>query len=277
MERSYSWIKPDIDNIIGKKCVDLSLIENGETGIPLVFQQYFDAVNKQRILRGTKKKISLNYFGLKYSAFIKNVAHKDSKSNSYKITGMSKEFREILQQKFDLSYQHLKLKYIEKHNETKKKSYVKLPEELEEYIVFYKTGKPFEYRVEFEYSTKELTEIEKDIYSINIEENLIKDGALKKILTNQYERNPKNRLKAIKIHGSVCAACGFDFEKVYGELGRGYIEIHHKIPVSHSKEVKINPEEDLVPLCSNCHRMIHRDFKKMMTVEDLKKLLKNKK
>ena len=62
MERSYSWIKPDIDNIIGKKCVDLSLIENGETGIPLVFQQYFDAVNKQSILRGTKKKISLNYF-----------------------------------------------------------------------------------------------------------------------------------------------------------------------------------------------------------------------
>lgn len=47
MERSYSWIKPDIDNIIGKKCVDLSLIENGETGIPLVFQQYFDAVNKR--------------------------------------------------------------------------------------------------------------------------------------------------------------------------------------------------------------------------------------
>ena len=87
---------------------------------------------------------------MKYSAFIKNVAHKDSKSNSYKITGMSKEFREILQQKFDLSYQHLKLKYIEKHNETKKKSYVKLPEELEEYIVFYKTGKPFEYRVEFD-------------------------------------------------------------------------------------------------------------------------------
>jgi len=56
-----------------------------------------------------------------------------------------------------------------------------------------------------------------------------------------------------------CSLCGFDFEKVYGEVGRGYIEAHHIIPVSTAgeRDVKI---EDYQAVCSNCHRMIHRIY-----------------
>ncbi|MED4046764.1 HNH endonuclease, partial [Priestia aryabhattai] len=68
---------------------------------------------------------------------------------------------------------------------------------------------------------------------------------------------------------------GFNFEEVYGERGRDFIEIHHIKPLSSLKEaVAINPKTDLVPLCANCHRMIHRRKNEVLTVEQLKALTK---
>ncbi|CCL27444.1 HNH endonuclease [Clostridioides difficile] len=59
----------------------------------------------------------------------------------------------------------------------------------------------------------------------------------------------------IEYHGTKCAVCGFDFERVYGNRGRGYIEMHHIRPLSYvGDESNINPKTDLVPICSNCHR-----------------------
>jgi len=55
-----------------------------------------------------------------------------------------------------------------------------------------------------------------------------------------------------------CRICGFDFKKIYGDIGEKFIEAHHSRPVSKfevEEEVSI---EDLVAICSNCHRMIHR-------------------
>lgn len=69
-----------------------------------------------------------------------------------------------------------------------------------------------------------------------------------------------------------CMVCGFDFEKVYGRLGRDFIEAHHIVPISLLRgEVKVKVN-DLVPLCSNCHRMIHRESP-MLTPDQLKKKL----
>ncbi|GAB3952927.1 HNH endonuclease [Streptomyces sparsus] len=55
----------------------------------------------------------------------------------------------------------------------------------------------------------------------------------------------------------ACEACGFDFEKVYGDRGAGYIECHHVVPLHEAGEgrTKLN---DLALICANCHRMIHR-------------------
>lgn len=69
-----------------------------------------------------------------------------------------------------------------------------------------------------------------------------------------------------------CEVCGFDFEKVYGQLGAGYIEVHHKKPVSEGERIT-DLDNDLVMLCSNCHRMIHRGRDHMLTVEELRRII----
>jgi len=55
-----------------------------------------------------------------------------------------------------------------------------------------------------------------------------------------------------------CEVCGFNFEKKYGKLGEDFIEGHHIKPVSELKEGEKTKVEDIVLLCSNCHKMIHR-------------------
>lgn len=69
--------------------------------------------------------------------------------------------------------------------------------------------------------------------------------------------------------------CGFNFEAVYGDIGRDYIEVHHVKPLSSlDEEVEIDPQNDLVCLCSNCHRMIHRRCDSILSVSELKALVK---
>ena len=94
-------------------------------------------------------------------------------------------------------------------------------------------------------------------------------------MVNQYERSPKARAQCIKIHGVVCKVCGFDFEKMYGRHGKGYIHVHHIVPPSEINEAyEVNPEADLIPVCRNCHAMIHRGDK-MLSIEQLKDMLRD--
>lgn len=76
----------------------------------------------------------------------------------------------------------------------------------------------------------------------------------------RIERNPKLSKLAKKVHGFICKVCGFDFERAYGELGRGYIEAHHLTPLSilpPNQPVTLSPVDDFAVVCSNCHKMIH--------------------
>lgn len=105
-----------------------------------------------------------------------------------------------------------------------------------------------------------------------------KEGNQKQYYVTKYERNPENRKAALLIHGYKCQVCGFDFEKAYGELGKGYIEVHHTKPLySLAEEMIINPETDLVCVCANCHRMLHRKKNEIVGVEELKKNVANTK
>src|SRR5699024_3020730 len=98
-----------------------------------------------------------------------------------------------------------------------------------------------------------------DIEAEQVEEGGGVEGRSKYYYGKRYERNPENRRLAIKKHGVNCYACGFNFEEVYGERGKDFIEIHHIKPLSTlEKEVEIDPGTDLIPLCANCHRMVHR-------------------
>lgn len=67
---------------------------------------------------------------------------------------------------------------------------------------------------------------------------------------------------------TLCAACKFDFEKYYGGLGRGFIEAHHNQPIASRNGGTKTLLSDLIPLCANCHRMIHRC--QPMTLETLR-------
>lgn len=108
------------------------------------------------------------------------------------------------------------------------------------------------------------------------EDSYYKDGATKYYYGKRYERNPENRKRAIAIHGLSCKVCNFNFEEVYGERGVGFIEVHHINQLSTLKqETLINIEKDLVPLCSNCHRMIHRKKDEILTIAELKKIVQS--
>lgn len=100
------------------------------------------------------------------------------------------------------------------------------------------------------------------------------EGTKRAVYTTKYERKKANRDAAIVAHGTKCMACGFDFEKVYGEYGKGYIEVHHIKPLFESdEEITPDPEKDLICLCSNCHRMVHHFKNKVLSLEELKQLL----
>lgn len=89
-----------------------------------------------------------------------------------------------------------------------------------------------------------------------------------------FERNLKAREECLKYYGCKCFVCGFDFEKEYGELGRGFIEVHHIVPLSTIRdEYVVDPIRDLRPLCSNCHSMVHRR-EPVISIEELKKMRK---
>ncbi len=101
-----------------------------------------------------------------------------------------------------------------------------------------------------------------------------KEGKRIEYFTTKYERNPKNRKWAIHIHGTKCMACGFDFELVYGARGKGYIEIHHIVPLADkNEETEVNPATDLIVVCANCHRMIHRKKNEVLTLKELKDII----
>jgi 5-methylcytosine-specific restriction protein A len=101
------------------------------------------------------------------------------------------------------------------------------------------------------------------------------EGAQTKILVNRYERSRANRQACIAVHGHTCVVCGFDFQRQYGEEGRGYIEVHHIVPVSKLGEgYLINPIKDLIPVCANCHAMIHRRTPPY-SADEIKQLLRS--
>lgn len=99
------------------------------------------------------------------------------------------------------------------------------------------------------------------------------EGALMRIQVNRYERDRRNRAAALAIHGRACKGCGMSFEDRYGSIAAGFIEVHHVTPVSNLQSgYVINPQTDLVPLCPNCHAVVHRSTPPL-SIPDLNELL----
>jgi len=101
------------------------------------------------------------------------------------------------------------------------------------------------------------------------------EGIKKQVSVNKYERSSIARSKCIDAHGYLCKICNFDFEKTYGELGKEFIHVHHITPLhSIGENYKIDYVNDLIPVCPNCHAMLHRKLNgKSLSVSELKVLL----
>lgn len=103
---------------------------------------------------------------------------------------------------------------------------------------------------------------------------LLSEGTKCVISVNRYERNKEARGKCIHHYGAKCQICGFDFQEKYGNIGEGFIEVHHKIPISEIGDVyEVDPIKDLIPTCSNCHSMLHRKKGETLKVEELKEMM----
>jgi len=117
-------------------------------------------------------------------------------------------------------------------------------------------------------------EIEPEIQEL---ESWLPEGARTRVEVNRYERNRKFRNLCLTVLGASCRVCGYNFEDTFGTLGEGYIHVHHVVPVSSMPEdYQFNPLKDLVPVCPNCHSMLHREDPPL-PIEKLKDILRAQK
>jgi hypothetical protein len=84
------------------------------------------------------------------------------------------------------------------------------------------------------------------------------EGSVQRILVNRYERDPRDRRECIQSRGTVCEICGFDFVAKYGNVMDGFIHVHHQKQLSTvGEDYEVDAIRDLVPVCPNCHAVLH--------------------
>jgi predicted HNH restriction endonuclease len=100
------------------------------------------------------------------------------------------------------------------------------------------------------------------------------EGAKISVVVNAYERNPQARKDCIKHYGYKCLVCGFDFETLFGDIGKQFIHIHHlKTLASIGDSYVVDPIEDLRPVCPNCHAMLHKK-EPPFSIDELQAIIK---
>ena len=221
------------DKVLIKKC-DKSFFEHKGTAVPKAIKWFFNIVNMKH---GMRKEIVLRYQGTNYDGRFETDVY--GRSRLFWHTKLSEKFQPYYSQD---SFPEIRFCKIDDN------------------------------AFEVEFLNEIVIEEEKeDPYTSLV---LEKEGKKKKIYSVTYERNPKLRKKAIEIHGIKCMICGFDFEKKYGQPGLNYIEVHHIKPLSNiGEEVVINPETDLICVCANCHRIIHRRKDLVYTPDEVRKMI----
>lgn len=85
------------------------------------------------------------------------------------------------------------------------------------------------------------------------------EGAVRQITINAAERSRAAREACIEHWGCQCAVCDMTFGQRYGELGDGFIHVHHLQPIaSRGEQYHVDPVTEMRPVCPNCHAMLHR-------------------
>ncbi|WP_340111009.1 HNH endonuclease [Maribellus mangrovi] len=235
----YSWIIYD-KRIAVKNC-DKSFFEYNSSGIPTEVRWFF---NVENLANGAKVEIKLTFNKVTYDAYIAKETDISGRTRIFWHSDLKDIFNKYDNKK-RAEYPTLRFEKIKANNYT---------------ISFINENKTNEVNLSFE---NEIEVIDK------------KEGKKIARYVTLYERNKKNRQEAIKFHGTNCMACGFNFEEVYGEYAREFIEVHHIKPLFEmDEELIINPKTDLICICSNCHRVIHLKKNNVLSLYELKLILK---
>jgi len=251
-----------LDDYVALKTVDRSAFFHKGTGIPMGTRNFFEI---DSMTRGQRKDIKLKYKNIIYDAHFEI----DNQENSRSRLFWTSEFRDILQQELPIYFE-----IFGKSLDTEDIQFPKIRFEKVDSLDF--NVELIDYiKIELDTESEEAEEVV-NLGDVSYEKR--EEGKVTYFYSKKYERDPKNRADAIAYHGTKCKICGFDFEKVYGIRGKGYIEIHHINPLSNlGEEVKIDPKKDLIPVCSNCHRMIHRRKDSILSIEDMIEIFKRNK
>jgi len=102
------------------------------------------------------------------------------------------------------------------------------------------------------------------------------EGTPVEAISRRYERKPLNREICLSVRGRRCICCNMNFGEVYGDIADQFIEVHHTTPASEmGPGYLINPISDLVPICSNCHSVVHLSHP-AASVDEVRARLKGK-
>ena len=119
--------------------------------------------------------------------------------------------------------------------------------------------------------------ISRNVTGVSDEDEEFPEGRLLTRLHKTRERNTaavqKKKRHVLRVTGRLqCEVCGFDFRDTYGELGEGFAECHHTLPLAQLVESASTRLQDLVIVCANCHRMIHRS-KPIASIKEMQELV----
>lgn len=244
--RGFSW--EIISGDIALKHLDKSAFLHRGTGVPIHIRDFFLPTE---IAKGQKFLIALSYDKKTYSAHI----DMDSQDTARTRLFWSADFSALLRDTFPY--------HFGRYNQGKQP-------DGELFLKFERLSGFETYGVSFTGKVSEKT-IAKDLYADELEDKGPQnEGGVKEYYGKRYERSPLNRQEAIKLHGLTCNICGFNFEKVYGARGEQFIEVHHLKPIStYKKRQLVDPQHDLITVCCNCHKMIHRKPDGVLSIEDM--------
>ena len=86
---------------------------------------------------------------------------------------------------------------------------------------------------------------------------IIVDGKVRTVLSTRYERSKILRTRCLAHFGYQCQGCKILMTDRYGSIAETLIHVHHIERLADTGERIIDPITDLVPLCPNCHAVVH--------------------
>lgn len=278
MIQAYSWTIYQEEGV-AEKIVDLSLMLDGVTGIPKEIRPFFDLDQM-----GERKKWNLNFY-----------LSRENGDQSFQgvVTLVNRRTRLIFESEL---VEHLRKAYPDHYQyfSNQRKSQQLLDREIKDVrIRLYKNEvdpqEPVDssflgtFEISFPDSPRKRFPIRSTDLLLDMEwgeQNGYKEG--RKRIYSHFVRERDRRVvqaaikRAKERYGKVfCEVCGFDFFQMYGEYGLDFIECHHKVPLAERDDLgSITRIEDIALLCANCHRIVHRKRNQMLSVEQLKEIIR---